>query len=114
MARFRSSSGDNARWTPTTTFERYDSIDILRGLALFGVLVVNLQSMFRIPLLEHILGSAPASPPLDNIVDFLVVRVLEFKAVTIFSFLFGVGIAIQEQRAAHRNIAAKPFLFRRM
>ena len=39
---------------------------------------------------------------------------LEFKAFTIFSFLFGVGIAIQMERAAARNVHVRYFLLRRM
>ena len=39
---------------------------------------------------------------------------MEFKAFTIFSFLFGVGIAIQIERAATRNVNVRSFLVRRL
>jgi len=39
---------------PTADPERYRSIDTLRGLALFGVLMVNLLTVCRLPLLESI------------------------------------------------------------
>jgi uncharacterized membrane protein YeiB len=45
----------NANWKPITQAERYPQIDALRGLALFGVLIVNIETVFRVPLLEHIL-----------------------------------------------------------
>ena len=45
----------DSQWLPTTSVERYWHIDILRGVALFGVLMVNLLTVFRVPLLEHIL-----------------------------------------------------------
>jgi uncharacterized protein len=93
--------------TPISAGERYRAIDIIRGLALFGVLMVNLMSDFRIPLLEHILH-----PPADP-VDMVVSAVLEFKALTIFSFLFGVGIAIQFERATARERSAVTFFLRR-
>jgi uncharacterized protein len=38
---------------------------------------------------------------------------LDFKALTIFSFLFGVGIAIQIERAESRKVHVIPFLLRR-
>ena len=46
--------------------------------------------------------------------DLLVAGGLEFKALTIFSFLFGVGVAIQGERAASRNVRARSFLVRRL
>ena len=80
-------------WRPVTGEERYRSLDILRGLALFGVLMVNLTD-FRMPLL----GRDPYTGMANGIVKTLIRIVLEFKAITIFSFLFGVGMAIQAER----------------
>jgi uncharacterized protein len=102
-----------SRWQPVTPAERYRPIDIIRGLALFGVLMVNLLSDFRVPLLEHIRQPYSASGG-DRVVDLLAAGVLEFKSLTIFSFLFGVGVAIQSERAASRNVGARTFLLRRL
>jgi uncharacterized protein len=101
-------------WQPATPAERYRTIDILRGLALFGVLMVNLLTVFRVPLLEHILRPHTDPGRANHLVDLLVAGALEFKALTIFSFLFGVGIAIQVERAASRKVSARSFLVRRM
>lgn len=101
-------------WQPVTPAERYSHIDIIRGIALFGVLIVNVETLFRVPLLEYI-GSSHTEPGLANrMVDLLVAGALEFKAVTIFSFLFGVGIAIQVERSTLRNVSARIFLVRRL
>jgi len=97
-------------WQPVTGAERYRSIDILRGLALFGVLMVNLTD-FRMPLLESIMGRDPFTGVANEIVKLVIRIVLEFKAITIFSFLFGVGMAIQAER---RNENAAAFLQRRL
>lgn len=97
-------------WQPAAPAERYRTIDILRGLALFGVLLVNLLTVFRIPLLEHILRPLADPGAADRAVNLLVAGALEFKAFTIFSFLFGVGIAIQAERAASRKIRPRRFL----
>jgi uncharacterized protein len=106
------SKGDN--WQPATAAERYRIIDIIRGLALFGVLIMNILSGFRVPLLEHILRPFSDPEPVNQFVDRLAAFALEFKALTIFSFLFGVGIAIQIERAAARNVRARDFLVRRL
>jgi uncharacterized protein len=43
----------------------------------------------------------------------LVAGLLEFKAFSLFSFLFGMGIAIQAERAAFRGVNLAAFLVRR-
>jgi uncharacterized protein len=104
----------HVNWQPATAAERYRIIDIIRGLALFGVLLVNILTGFRVPLLEHILRPFADPAPVNRCVDLLAVFALEFKALTIFSFLFGTGIAIQIERAAARNVRARGFLVRRL
>ena len=101
-------------WRPASSNERVRSIDIIRGLALVGVLIVNILSDFRVPLLEHIRRPFVEPGGADRLVQFLTAGALEFKAFTIFSFLFGVGIAIQIERAATRNINVRSFLLRRL
>ena len=101
-------------WQPATSVERYRAIDIIRGLALFGVLIVNILSGFRVPLLEHIQQPYADSGRIGHLVELLVAGVLEFKAITIFSFLFGVGIAIQHERAASHKCSIRSFLARRL
>ena len=80
---------------------------MLRGLALFGVLLVNLDGAFRVSLFGHIMA-----PPTDP-VSRLIVALLEFKAITLFSLLFGVSGAIQAERAQARGVAVTRFLARR-
>lgn len=79
---------------------RYESIDILRGIALFGVLAVNLVTEFRTSIFAQFVP-APDEPRLiDRIVTGFVHYGLELKAFAVFSFLFGVGLAIQFERLA--------------
>ena len=96
---------------PVAATERVVSIDVLRGVALLGVLLVNLLAGFRVPLAGHILGLDEPLGPGGSFLLSLVSAVIEFKAFTLFSFLFGVGVAIQ----AGRTAAAKStrFLLRR-
>jgi uncharacterized protein len=72
--------------------DRVEALDVLRGVALFGVLTVNLVTIFRQSLFEEFLHG-----PEDawaRAVSFG----LEFKAVTLFSLLFGIGLEAQRER----------------
>ena len=102
-----------AQWRPAPPSQRHQNIDIIRGLALFGVLMINLWASFRVPMLENILHHYPQTSPLNHAVDLLLVGFLDFKALTMFSFLFGVGIAIQFERATARDVSGRVFLMRR-
>jgi len=90
--------------------ERVVAIDTLRGVALAGVLIVNLLMGFRVPLSAHILHADAPSGSGGALILSVVAGVIEFKAFTLFSFLFGVGVAIQAERAAARGAS---FLLRR-
>ena len=85
---------------PVSPAERVWAIDALRGLALFGVLAINLDTEFRVTFFEQFLGSPPP-PPLDRIAAAFLSFAFEFKAISLFSLLFGVGLAIQHERLAH-------------
>lgn len=85
---------------------RVAAIDVIRGVALFGVLLVNLTTEFRVSIFQQFLGTTAA----DSGVDLLFARVvsagLESKAFALFSILFGVGLAIQFERLTRRG---RPF-----
>lgn len=88
--------------------ERIDAIDVLRGAALFGVLVVNLVTEFRVSVFQQFLpGNAPLES-LDGLVETFVSFALEFKAFSLFSILFGAGLAMQLERLSHGK---RPYYF---
>lgn len=98
---------------PTTPDERVEALDILRGLALFGVLAVNLLIAFRTPIFESYLPARPSFEGADRAADLFMRYVLQGKALTLFAFLFGAGLAIQWERLAARGEG--PYrLFRRL
>jgi uncharacterized protein len=98
---------------PVRETERYQFLDVLRGIALFGVLLINLLGMFRASLFQHILEFHTHPGGLNHLVDLLAAAFVEFKAFTLFSFLFGAGVAIQAERSAKRGAPVKGFLVRR-
>lgn len=90
---------------PTASNERIQVLDILRGFALFGVLTVNMH-WFR--------GGLPTPQPLDHMLDTIVVILVEGKFYIIFSFLFGVGFAVQMKRARAKGVNAMSLYPRRL
>lgn len=78
--------------------ERIEALDVLRGMALFGVLVVNLVGSFRVSFLEYFLLRSPGASALDRAAELAIQVLVEGKALTLFAFLFGAGLAIQHGR----------------
>lgn len=74
--------------------ERITVLDAVRGLALFGILVVN-APLFFWPLQVELLGAIPTPTVLDDAANTLVRFAFEGKFFTIFSLLFGIGVALQ-------------------
>jgi len=78
--------------------DRIESIDAIRGAALFGVLVVNLVTGFRVSIFQQFVEPAHGVAGTDALVEHIVDAGLEGKAFCLFSLLFGVGLAIQFER----------------
>jgi uncharacterized protein len=91
--------------------DRIQTIDILRGIALFGVLMVNLLTEFRVSIFQQFVPTALAGSPMDRLLTGFVTYALDMKAFALFSLLFGVGLAIQFDRLAPRGRA--PYWLRR-
>jgi uncharacterized protein len=99
----------SAPWHPVETSERYQVLDLARGFALYGVLIVNLLYFFRVSLFSHIVGDGGDA----GWIDVLVQRAIEFKAFDLFSLSFGIGVAVQAERARKRGVGVAAFLARR-
>jgi uncharacterized protein len=88
---------------PVSAHERIDLIDVLRGFALFGVLLANLVWITTDVVLTDARLSKLPTEPLDRIAEPLVAFFVDHKFYTLFSFLFGLGFAVQLSRAAERS-----------
>ncbi len=73
-------------------------MDVLRGLALFGILLMNLEA-FAGPLDLSFTGIDAHWQGLDRWADGFVYVFVQGKFFTLFSLLFGVGFAVMAQRA---------------
>jgi uncharacterized protein len=88
---------------PVPSAERVVPIDVIRGVALAGVLLVNLVTDFRTPLSANILGQHEPYGWGGTLALPIFRSLIEFKAITLFSFLFGVGVAIQAERVSSQQ-----------
>src|SRR3990172_5413348 len=98
---------------PIQQQERIQVIDILRGFAVFGILLVNLMFFFDAPPTLRMTGFR--WPGLAN---QIVEKGTEFFAMgkfyTLFSFLFGLGFAVQLTRGEARGVNIVPIYRRRL
>src|SRR5262249_41914108 len=85
---------------PVAPAQRIDGIDILRGLALLGGLVINTVFEFRVSIFAQFLPPPGAEAAIDRTLRSFLAAAVELKALALFSFLFGVGLAIQFDRLA--------------
>ena len=91
--------------SPVAPEERIVSLDLLRGFALFGVLLSNLNDWY---------GTTDPAGWLDSSLAFLQNWLLESRFYTLLGFVFGVGFAIQLARADSRGEDVRPVFYRRM
>src|SRR5213080_4374337 len=83
---------------PASPAERIVAIDVLRAIALFIVLAINAVTEFRVSIFAQFLPDAATSPS-DKLFGWVVLA-LHTKGFILFSFLFGIGLAIQFERFA--------------
>ena len=91
---------------PVAPAARIVEVDMVRGFALFGVLLVNMYGFGA--------DSIAWNSPTDKLA-FAITRVFfESKSWTLFSLLFGFSFAVQLQRAQVRNSSILPTYLRRL
>ncbi len=100
--------------TPTSFPERIVSLDVLRGVAVLGILIMNIQSFSMI-------GAAYINPTayvdlsgINKWVWILSHLLANEKFMSIFSILFGAGVILFSERAIEKGRRASAFHYRRM
>jgi uncharacterized protein len=92
--------------------KRIQVLDVLRGFALAGILIINAMSILAVS------GSTPAFTvkldPLARFLQDLILFFIESKFFTLFSLLFGIGFAIQIQSAKRQGASFLGRISRRM
>ncbi len=95
--------GEGAVIGPVLRDERIDAIDVLRGVAILGILIVNMG-----------LFSLPEGAVVDGAAQRLIYFFAQEKFKALFSFLFGLGLAVQLMRADARGARFLPRYARRL
>lgn len=78
---------------PIQSSERIDLIDVLRGFAVFGILMVNMPLMFE-PISAMFAGMSPDAPWHEEFLRAAILLLFTGKFYILFSFLFGFGFWI--------------------
>ena len=98
------------RLSPIRLQERIQVVDVLRGLALLGILIENMAPYAGFSYDPE--GGAALT--LRTVVGVAVLFFLEAKSYTAFALLLGWGAAAQASRAKTRGARFAPFYLRRI
>ena len=94
---------------PVTTSERIAALDVVRGVAILGILLVNLTIFAGADWLRP--GGYEGA---DAVLRAMIGVLAETKFITIFALLFGLGLAYQLARADARDGPGRWLLTRRL
>lgn len=90
-------STNNTPLAPIAESKRIDALDILRGLALIGILLMNIE-WFNRPF-SNLLGFDNSLSGTDHVAGWLIRCFVEGKFYKLFALLFGMGFAVMLIRA---------------
>jgi uncharacterized protein len=98
---------------PVSLEERISSIDVLRGFALLGILIMNIQS-FSMIMAAYLNPTAYGDLTGANWWVWTLSNIVaNEKFISIFSMLFGAGIVLMTSRAEAKGISPKGLHVRR-
>ena len=105
-------------FTPIKSEQRIEALDVLRGLAIFGILFVN-AVYFGLPMMEAVQPALTGTVGVngqdaDWNATWFIKTFFEFKFVSMFSMMFGIGAALQFDRARRSGSGFDGFYCRRL
>jgi len=98
---------------PVAPPERIAAMDVLRGFALLGIFLMNIEWFGGRPLVTMQLGLDANLRGIDHVVGWIIYTFVQGKFWTLFSLLFGMGFAVmltQAERAGRSFVV--PYLRR--
>ena len=93
-------------FTPLSDSQRIEALDVVRGFALLGIFLMNIE-WFNRPYASFGDGMPRGLEGLDWLASWFVAYFVQGKFWTIFSLLFGMGFAVMLVRAER---AGQPFM----
>lgn len=101
------------RPAPVVGLERIVALDTLRGIAVLGILVMNIYA-FAMPFVAYSNPLLMGGTQWYNLGTWFVTHIFfDQKFMTIFSLLFGAGIVLMAERVEQRSAAFGSFFLRR-
>lgn len=97
---------------PTRAKSRIIELDVFRGFAILGIFMVNILVM-NVSFVYRAEWEAEQTGWLQEVAFFFLETFFYSKFFIIFSFLFGIGVALQIQRAKEKNKYSNLFFVRR-
>ncbi|MDH3746678.1 MAG: DUF418 domain-containing protein [Gammaproteobacteria bacterium] len=98
---------------PVSSSERLISLDVLRGVAVLGILVMNIYA-FAMPFIAYSNPLAMGGLEPLNIGTWFFTHILfDQKFMSIFSMLFGAGMILMAERAEEQGVRFAGILYRR-
>lgn len=91
-------------YTPTLYEERIHTLDVIRGLCLLGILVVNMFGFF-LPLPYIELNAWFEGSPFELVWAQNIAIYVQGSIYPLFAMLFGYGVAIQYRRATQKGLS---------
>ena len=91
-------------WRPLQSHERIQTLDVIRGFALLGIFLMNVE-WFNRPIAELGSGVPAGLAGLDLAAAWLIHTFVSSKFWPMFSLLFGMGFAVMLQRARAKGSA---------
>ncbi|MGB3186615.1 MAG: hypothetical protein WBB15_12200, partial [Ornithinimicrobium sp.] len=88
---------------PTQIADRITSLDLIRGVAILGILPMNALVFGLADTAYFNVSADGVEQPLDWIIGVLTMVFVDQKMMALFSLLFGVGVVIFAERAAAKN-----------
>lgn len=84
--------------------QRIVALDVVRGVAVGGILLANVMIFFGLIVLTPDQTAALPTAPADRVVSWLERVLVEGKFYSIFSLLFGVGFGVQLSRGGQTAV----------
>ncbi|MCS6951118.1 MAG: DUF418 domain-containing protein, partial [bacterium] len=99
---------------PVSESERIHALDALRGIALLGILMVNMGTFKGLSTLEMFPRVENLAQPADQNAFWFIQALFMGKFYPIFAFLFGLGFALQIGRLEARGVGSTGIMLRRL
>jgi len=99
---------------PTRASNRLMVLDVMRGVALFGIFMVNIP-LFAMPMMEGFGGPTLADASRNDLIGWWIIELFfQFKFISMYSILFGAGFMLQRMRAERDGRSHNAVFVRRL